>query len=94
MAQTGRPGVPTKMGSTGNFYERIRASKRHTAQADALTGSQAQSTQIKISSAGMKRAASTAFTGLAMTGWLLLALLAIDTILFNGKLLTEVLARL
>lgn len=42
----------------------------------------------------MKRAASTAFTGLAMTGWLLLALLAIDTILFNGKLLTEVLARL
>lgn len=81
------------MENIGNFYERIRTTKRHTTQTDAPAITQAQSAQVKISGISMRRAASVMLTGLVFAGWLLLAVLVLDTLLFNNKLLTEVLTR-
>jgi hypothetical protein len=81
------------MGGTNNGYETIRTKKGYTAQADALAITQTSNTQSG-SSKILVKVASAMFTGLAVFGLLLLVLLVIDTVLFNGRLLTEVLARL
>jgi hypothetical protein len=69
----------------GNIYD--GTIQGISSQADALTSKKAKNPKTKISSKQM-RALKWAFNMAAMAGWIVIALIVIDTIIFNGHLLT------